>query len=102
MGVQRVVTKHTHTVKRPARPPGSGPQTPPNNIFAQKPNKTNETENGKIAVTIIPGLTPRKMKLRLKTKKDAYEKLLISSPNLPETYIDSSYICSIWNSSGND
>ena len=46
-----------------------------------QPNKTNETENGKIAVTIIPGLIPKKKKLRLKTKKDANAKLLTSSPN---------------------
>ena len=44
-----------------------------------QPSKTNETENGKIAVTIIPGLIPKKKKLRLNTKKDANEKPLILS-----------------------
>ena len=49
------------------------------------PNKTKETENGKIAVTIIPGRIPNKIKLRLNTKKAAMEKLFISSLNFEET-----------------
>ena len=54
------------------------------------PKNTSETEKGKMAVTIMPGLIPKKKKLRLKTKKDAMEKLFINSLNLSETYFDSS------------
>ena len=49
------------------------------------PSKTKDTEKGRIAVTIIPGLIPRKKKLKLSTKKAAKEKLFISSLNLSAT-----------------
>ena len=40
-----------------------------------QPSNTKDTENGKIAVTIIPGLIPKKKKLRLNKKKVANAKL---------------------------
>ena len=55
-----------------------------------QPKKTKDTENGRIAVTIIPGLIPKKKKLKLNTKKDAIEKLFINSLNFVDTYFDSS------------
>ena len=43
MSVQRVVTKHTHTVKRPARPPGPGSRRPAP-FWASLTWRTNENQ----------------------------------------------------------
>ena len=53
--------------------------------ISRHPNKTKETENGKIAVTINQGRIPNNRKLKLNTKKAAMEKLFINSLNFEET-----------------
>ena len=54
------------------------------------PNKTIQIENGRITVTMIPGLIPRKKKLKPSTKKVANAKLPTSVSNFLPTYTDSS------------
>ena len=51
------------------------------NPIKLQPNKTRETEKGKMAVTTIADRNPRKNKLKDSTKNIAREKLVYNSEN---------------------